>query len=124
MINGNIEFSRYPRIHLDLIVHGQKESLKFLIDTGFDSELALSYNQADLYELELLQSVRVTYADGESNEELIAVGKIGWFGQEREVRIVLSNDEEPAIGTRLFKGCVMTMNFIDDKLMIDKPLSH
>ena len=71
MINGNIEFSRYPRIHLDLFVHGQKEILKFLIDT-----------------------------------------------------IVLSNGEEPAVGTRLLKDCVMTMNFIDNKLMIDKPLSN
>ncbi len=122
MINGNIELSRYPRVYLDLIVHDQKESLKFLIDTGFDSELALSYNHADLYELELLQSVRVTYADGESNEELMAVGKVVWFGIEREVRVVLSNDEEPAIGTRLLKGCMMTMNFIEDTLTIDKPV--
>jgi hypothetical protein len=37
---------------------------------------------------------------------------------------VLSNDEEPAIGTRLLKGCVMMMGFIDDKLTIDKPLAN
>lgn len=121
MINGKIEESRYPRIFLSLTAHDKMESLEFLIDTGFDSELALSYNHADLYELELLQSVRVSYADGGSNEELMAVGKIVWFGEEREVRVVLSNDEEPAIGTRLLKGCLMNMNFIDDTLTIDKP---
>jgi clan AA aspartic protease len=122
MINGKIEQSRYPRVYLNLVVHDKSENLKFLIDTGFDSELALSYNHADLYELELLQSVRVTYADGESNEELMAVGRIVWFGEEREVRVILSNDEEPALGTRLLKGCVLNMNFIDDTLTIDKPL--
>ena len=40
----------------------------------------------------------------------------------KEVRIILSNDEEPSIGTRLLKGCVMNMSFIDNTLTIDKPL--
>jgi predicted aspartyl protease len=46
----------------------------------------------------------------------------GFDGDIREVEVILSNDEEPAIGTRLLKGCVMTMNFIEDTLTIDKPV--
>jgi hypothetical protein len=49
-------------------------------------------------------------------------GKIDWFGEVKEVRIILSNDEEPAIGTPLLKGGGMNMNFIDDTLTIDKLL--
>lgn len=55
-------------------------------------------------------------------QELMAQGKIIWFGNEREVRVILSDDEEPAIGTRLLKGCVMTIDFIQDALTIEKPI--
>lgn len=71
--------------------------------------------------LEIQDYVKVTYASGEWENELIAQDKIVWFGEEREVRVIFSDDEEPAIGTKLLKGCVMTMDFIQDALTIDKP---
>jgi predicted aspartyl protease len=121
MVTGVIEQSRYPKLVLPLVAQGKQTDLKFLIDTGFDSEVALSYDGADRFELEILQYAKVTYANGKSEQEIIARGKIVWFGTEREVRVILSDDEEPAIGTRLLKGCVMTMDFIHDSLTIEQP---
>jgi len=121
MLNGTIEKSQYPRLMLTLFARGNPLDLKFLVDSGFDDEVALSYNQADLFELEIQDYVKVTYASGEWEQELLAQGKVIWFGKEREVRIILSDAEEPAIGTTLLKGCVLTMNFIQDVLTIDKP---
>jgi predicted aspartyl protease len=121
MITGTIEQSLYPHIVLSIFDQGRLANLEFLVDSGFDDEVALSYNQADLFKLEIQDYVKVTYASGEWENELIAQGKIVWFGKEREVRVILSDDEEPAIGTKLLKGCVMTMDFIQDALTIDKP---
>lgn len=121
MLSAIIEQSRYPKLTLPFVAWGKQIALKFLVDTGFDSEVALSYDHADRLDLEILQYAKVTYANGESEQEIIARGKIIWFGKEVEIRVILSNDEEPAIGTRLLKGCVMTMNFINDILIIEKP---
>jgi predicted aspartyl protease len=96
MITGKIEQSRYPRILLELVTNKQKEKLEFLVDTGFDDEIALSYDYADLFDLELLQSIKVTYANGESIDEILALAKIIWFGEEQEVRVILSHDEKPS----------------------------
>ena len=121
MLIGTIEKSRYPRLLLAFFAQGNPIDLKFLVDSGFDDEVALSYNQADLFELEIQDYVKVTYASGEWAQELIALGKIVWFGEARDVRVILSDDEEPAIGTKLLKGCVATMDFIQDTLTIVKP---
>jgi clan AA aspartic protease len=122
MLTGIIEQSRYPKLVLPLVAQGKQTDLKFLVDTGFDSEVALSYDHADRFDLEILQYAKVTYANGKSEQEIMARGKIVWFENEREVRVILSDDEEPAIGTRLLKGCVMSMDFINDALTIDKPV--
>ena len=122
MLSGIIEQSRYPKLILPFVMHGKPMDLKFLVDTGFDSEVALSYGHADRFDLEILQYAKVTYASGKSEQEIIARGKIVWFGEERDVRVILSDDEEPAIGTRLLKDCVMTMDFRNDTLTIDKPM--
>ncbi len=123
MLTGIIEQSRYPKLMLPFVAQVKRTDLKFLVDTGFDSEMALSYGHADRFDLEILQYAKVTYASGKSEQEIIARGKIVWFGKEREVRVILSDDEEPAIGTRLLKDCVMTMNFRNDTLIIEKPTS-
>jgi clan AA aspartic protease len=121
MLTGIIEQSRYPKLALPLVAQGKRTDLKFLVDTGFDGEAALSYDHADHFDLEILQYAKVTYASGKWEQELVALGKIIWFGEERNVRVILSDDEQPAIGTKLLKGCVMTMDFIQDTLTIDKP---
>jgi hypothetical protein len=61
---------------------------------------------------------------GKIDEELLCRAQVNWHGQWQEIDVVLSADEEPAIGTHLLKGCVMAMSFIEDTLTIDKPLPH
>ncbi len=122
MLIGTIEKSRYPRLIIAIVVQGKPINLKFLVDSGFDDEVALSYDQAELFGLEIQDYVKVTYASGEWEDELIAQGKVVWFGEECDVRVILSNDEQPAIGTGLLKNCVMTMNFRNDTLTIEKPI--
>jgi len=124
MITGAIESGLYPRIPVDIVASAGNFKMKMLVDTGFDSDLAMHYDDADRLGLELKGYVEVEYASGEKEEEIYCRGKIDWFGTIKDVRIILSNDEESALGTRLLKGCVMTMNFIANTLTIDKPQSQ
>jgi predicted aspartyl protease len=121
MITGKIDNGLYPRILVTIVAPAGNGVERMLIDTGFDFDLAMHYDHADRFGLEPVDYIEVEYASGESDEEIFCRGKIDWFGEVKEVQIILSNDEEPAIGTRLLKGCVMNMNFIDDTLTIDRP---
>lgn len=122
MITGKIESGLYPRILITVVAPAGNSVEKMLIDTGFDYDVAMHYDDVDRFELELIDYIEVEYASGEKDEEIYCRGKIEWFGEVKDVRVILSNDEEPAIGTRLLKGCVMNMSFIDNTLTIDKPL--
>ena len=44
---------------------------------------------------------------------------IGW----KDIEVILSNDEEPAIGTQLLQGSVVTMDFVKNKLMVKESSS-
>jgi len=121
MITGKIEHALYPRIMVTVVATSGNFPVKMLIDTGFDYGLAMHYNDADRFGLELEKYGEVEYASGETIEEIYCRGKILWFGKVKTVQIILSNDEEPAIGTRLLKGCVMNMDFIQNTVTIDEP---
>ena len=121
MMNGAIENRLHPRLMISLNSQIQPIELKALVDSGFDGQVALPYFAADRLQLEAVRFAEVTYANGQKAEEIVCRGEILWHSKLRSVEIVLSDDEEPAIGTGLLQGCVVTMDFIHDTLNIDKP---
>jgi len=121
MITGKIEHALYPRITVNVVTASGNVPLKTLIDSGFDYDLAVHYDDADRLGLELVRYGKVEYASGETIEEIYCRGKILWFGEIKTVQVILSNDDEPSIGTRLLQGCLMNMNFIQNLVTIDKP---
>jgi len=64
--------------------------------------------------------VRVDYANGESNDEPVCVARVFWHGKWKKIKISLSNDEEPAIGTLLMQDSIVTLNFGTNKLTIEE----
>lgn len=121
MMTGTIEKGIHPRMMITLATENEQVNLKALVDSGFDGQVALHYNTADRYDLEIVRLTEVTYANGQKEEEIVCHGKVLWHNQLRRVQIILSDDEEPAVGTRMLKGSIMTMNFIQDNLMIALP---
>lgn len=121
MITGAIENGIHPRVMVDLLTAPTQVQIDALVDSGFDGQLALHYDAADRYQLDPIKLAEVTYANGQRAKELVCLGKILWHGQARRVQVVLSDDEDPAIGTRLLKGSIMTMNFVDNSLTIALP---
>lgn len=118
MISGEIEYGLYPRINLNIISDAKIRDVKALVDSGFDGDLGLHYNYADLLHLEIEDFILVEYANGRIEEEISCTGYINWFGDRKKVQIALSDDEEPTIGTRLLKGFVVTMDFIKNLITI------
>jgi predicted aspartyl protease len=121
MITGVIESGIHPRVMVELLTTQAPVEIDALVDSGFDGQLALHYAAADRYQLEPIKLAEVTYANGQKAKELVCLGKILWHNQVRRVQIVLSDDEEPAVGTRLMSGSIVTMNFVDNFLNIALP---
>lgn len=122
MITGVIEAGLHPLIALEVAGTRGSEILSTLVDTGFNWNVGLHYDFADRLRLEFYDFARIEYANGESEEELVCQGRVKWHEQWQDIDIVLSNDEEPSLGTALLKGCLLNMDFIDNVLTIDKPL--
>ena len=121
MIVGTIEHGLHPRILLDVRGGTDRITLPVLVDTGFDVDIGLNFDFADRLGLEIYDFALFEYANGQSSEDLLCRGQIHWHGQWQEVDIVLTADEEPALGTRLLHGCMMNMDFIQNTLSINKP---
>ncbi len=124
MIRGTIEDGLHPLVVLEITGDKGSEAFVMLVDTGFDVDVALHFSFADRLGLEIYDTALFEYANGESQEELLCRAQILWHGHWQEIDVVLSNDEQPAIGTRLLSGCMMTMDFVHNTLTIDKSLPH
>jgi len=118
MLKGKIENGLHPKIGVE--VAGKISARKFLalVDTGFDLEFALYHQEAAGLGLKIKRYTWIDYADGERMKEPLAPARVLWHGKWKEIKVVLSNDQEPAIGTRLLQGSVVTMDFVKNKFAI------
>ena len=121
MHKGKIENGLHPKIRIE--VSGKSVSQKFLalLDTGFDLEVALHRAEALKLGLKPRGFVWIDYADGERRRELACPARVLWHGKWKDIEVILSNDEEPAIGTQLLQGSVATLDFVKNRLMIAEP---
>jgi predicted aspartyl protease len=121
MIHGTIEHGLHPRVSLEIRGASDKVTLPVLVDTGFDVDIGLHFDFADRLGLEIYDFALFEYANGQSSQDLLCRGQILWHGRWQDIDIVLTADEEAAIGTRLLHGCMMNLDFIQNTLIIDKP---
>lgn len=121
MMHGIIENGLHPRLRITLESPTGPIDFKALFDSGFDGQVALPYFAADRLRLEVARFVEVTYANGQKIEEIVCHGEVFWHGETRIVEVVLSDDDEPAVGTALLQGCMVMMDFIHNTFNIDKP---
>jgi predicted aspartyl protease len=65
MIKGKIENGLHPKIRVE--ISGKRATKKFsaLVDTGFDSDIALHHTEASNLGLKAFGYTRVDYANGE-----------------------------------------------------------
>jgi predicted aspartyl protease len=122
MIKGKIENGLHPQIGVE--VAGKISSPKFLalVDTGFDSDIALHRQEAAKLGLKIKNYIWIDYADGERVKEPICPARVLWHGKWKAIKVVLSNDEEPAVGTHLLQGSVATLDFVKNRLAIEEPI--
>jgi len=121
MHKSKIENGLHPKIRIE--VAGKTVSKRFLalVDTGFDLEIALHRREASKLGLKPRGFIWIDYADGARLREPACPARVLWHGKWKDIEVILSNDEEPAIGTGLLQGSVVTMDFVKNTLVIKEP---
>jgi clan AA aspartic protease len=109
----------HPRVRL--IVKGLRKSLRNdpVVDTGFEGDLCLPVKVAIQVGLELSGESMVELADGTKKQELSFLGSVFWQGQERLVKIFLTNSEDALLGSGLMQGRKLAIDYANHTVTIE-----
>ncbi len=116
---GYLDEAKRPRIRVNVDGRRTSLSVEALLDTEFNGDLCLPVEVAVQLGLEPIQVVEVEKADESLESMLVFAGSIEWFGNPREVDILLTDTSEALIGTRLLENTRVTLDFPESLVMIE-----
>lgn len=96
------------------------KSFECVIDTGFDGALILPAPFVKLLSLPIVARLAFELVGGLRMNADVALGEIEWLGQRRAVEVILSESEDALIGTELFEGATLVIDFADRAVRISK----
>jgi len=118
MMIGFFDESGHPKIEIRVIGEREDVAITPTIDTGFDGQLCLPVEIAIQLGLELVSRVSVELANGSRQKTLVFSGTIEMGNQEVGAEIILTESDDPLIGTGLLKNMVLNIDFGERKVEI------
>jgi len=118
MMIGFFDESGHPKIEIRVIGTREDVTITPTIDTGFDGQLCLPVEIAIQLGLELVSRVSVELADGSRQKTLVFSGTIEMGDQEVEAEIILTESDDPLIGTGLLRDMVLNIDFGERRVEI------
>jgi clan AA aspartic protease len=88
-------------------------TIDFVLDTGFNNHLTLPIQAVTAMNLPLYSMTPARLADGSQTSMPVHIAEINWDGQIMSVP-VLATGIKPLLGTSLFQGFRLTIDFIPD----------
>ena len=131
MMHLNLHLAEVLNPTLTLQVQGGGEAkeltavqIEALVDTGFDDYLSFSYRLAEELGLPVMGQTNVELADGSQYDVQIAKAIVflpQFQNTQIEINVILGDDEEPLIGTRLLKALChkFSLDFEQNLLMLE-----
>lgn len=116
--NGEINDNLQPIVSVKLT---NGATVNCLLDTGFDGTIILPRDFVENNSMLMLGSDILIAAEQQEFEIETAIAEINWLGDEFQVRIYVSEHNEAIIGVEMLVECVVTIDFINSKVAIDKP---
>ena len=90
-----------------LTLNGQQE-LEFLVDTGFEGELALPKSYATIFGTSHM-FFDAEYADGVKAPAMAIACQIDWLHGSRDVTAMYIDGRSPLLGMELLDSCIVTI---------------
>ena len=87
--------------------HGTQE-IKFVVDTGFDGELAVPRSLAHLFGSSS-NIIEVDFANGQHERTELVKCRVKWTDGFRDVTAMYMNGINPLLGMELLEDCLVTL---------------
>jgi len=124
MIIGFVNESDEPVVEVKLDLGKEKRLVNAVIDTGFNGYISVPKKLIVGSDWGFLGIEEYELASGELMRERVFLGRIE-IGTEKLVAFILSsNSSDALVGTKLLKNRMLTINFADKTLKIEKVLKN
>lgn len=115
------EIKRHPWVTLNVEAEGGIQEVKFLVDTGFDGELAIPRSMTSLFGVSR-DFFEVDFADGDREQSMIVQCRVQWLEGYRQVTALYTDGSNPLLGMELLDDCTVTLeNGGDQRAIIIEP---
>lgn len=116
MIRGYVNANDEAVIEVEIIGSGPIEAV---IDTGFSGFLVLPRTHPYCSALPVIASETYDVAGGQRVTFDVALGQIHWMGQAMLVEILLSRGAEVLVGTQVFRGQRLEIDYTTRAVVVD-----
>ena len=101
----------HDRPRLFLRMEEIPDQLPAIVDTGYNGYLWLSRGLVEMARIEMVGRAKYTMLDNIERDGAYFDGHLFWFGQLREVRVIVGAIGDPLIGTTLLRECLLEVDF-------------
>jgi clan AA aspartic protease len=91
-----------------------------VVDKGFDGALIVPASVAKRFGLSIVARLVFELVGGARMGADVALGEIEWLGQRRTVEVILSEGDDALIGTELFEGAKLIVDYAKGVVTISR----
>ena len=95
-------------------------NLECVIDTGFDGALVVPVSVAQRLGLSVVARLVFELVGGARMSADVALGEVEWLGQQRIVEVILSEGNDALIGTEMFEGAKLIVDYANRLITISR----
>lgn len=94
--------------------------LECVVDTGFDGALIVPASFAKRWGFSVAARLVFELVGGARMSADVALGEIEWLGQYRTVEVILSEGVDSLIGTEMFEGAKLIVDYVNRLVTISQ----
>lgn len=102
------EIDLLPWLAVNVEANNGTQEIKFVVDTGFDGELAIPRSLTSLFGTSR-NTREADYANGQRGTNMIVKCRVEWTKGYRDVTAMYVDGVNPLIGMELLEDCLVTL---------------
>ena len=113
--SGSVNAHREAVVEIRFV---QGDTFECVIDTGFDGALILQRSVTEQLRLPVVARLVFELVGGARMTADVALAEIEWLGQRRAVEVILSEGKDALLGTEIFEGATLVIDYLNRSVLI------
>jgi len=113
--SGSINSHREAVVEMHFV---QGVTFDCVVDTGFDGAIILPASFVESLNLPIVARLVFELVGGARMTADVALAEIEWLGQSRTVEVILSEGEDALLGTEMFEGAKLVIDYPNRSVLI------